>query len=255
MAQADIITERMRLWWKRSGSVGFALLALALYDSRALAQAPVVKPDTVFLDRGFEGGYHAVFIAAADDSIWHQRVAGDIGDVSQNRFVRQQRRMLEELGIRPAPSTGSSHQPLNRVGVKRWNGGYYLYSPSDWSVHRQFQLHAQWLITSETDGPVAHAIVERVPAEPDEAMSFRCVSMISHALDPKRDTVDVVVRQVEGDRGIELWEFTDSYGEVNYELMAPMERARAFPVIVNHSVGMKRKEFNFAEPGPHLLPR
>jgi len=253
MVRAGTTIDRMAFIPGRSPALAFTLFFVLCGPLRARAQSATAPPDTVFLERGTDGGYHAVFIAAAADSIWHQRVAGEIGDVSQNRFVRQQIRMLDELGVRPEAAAASAQQVLNRVAVKRWNGGYYLYSPSDWSGHRQFQLHPQWLITNETDGPLAHAIVQRMPASDDAALRFRCVSMISHALDPKRDTVDVAVRIVEATRGVELWEFSDSYGEVNYELMAPMERAREFQVIVNHSPSMKRKEFGFAAPGPHLL--
>lgn len=208
--------------------------------------------DTLFLERGVEGGYHAVFVAAEDDSVWYGRVAGEIGDVSQGRYVRQQMRMLEELGVRPAAPVEQSG-PQSRVGVKRWNGDYYLYAPSDWAQHRQLQFQARWLFTKETDGPLAHAVVQRLPAAPGEIMRFRSVSMISHALDPRHDTVDVVVRMVEERRGVELWEFTDSAGDVAYELMAPMEQARAFRVIVHHAPAAKRREFAFAAPGPHLI--
>ncbi len=232
-----------------------ALLALCVSGIAAsvAAQKPFHYNDTTFLLRDFRQGYHAVFIAAPDDSVWHRRIASPPGDMRQHGHVRKQQRMLNELGVRSmAPTAGAEPVVIDRVGVVRFEDRFYLYAPSDWMNHRQQQVAGNWLITNETDGPLAHAIVARPASIDGEALHLRCVSMVSHALDPKADTVDVRAWVIDEATGVELWEHRDGYGDARYDLMVPLERATALPVIVNHAPARKAFEFEFAAPGPHL---
>lgn len=234
-----------------------ALLACALSGAVAAeAQKPFIHNDTTFLVRDFRAGYHAVFIAPQADSAWRQRVASPPGDMLQHTHVRKQQRMLAELGIRPtATATASGQGPADYVGVVLHEGRFCLYAPGDWANHRQLQLNGAWLITNETDGPLAHAIVERLEPANGELRHLRCISMVSHALDPKADRVDVRAWRIDEATGVELWEHTDSYGEARYELMVPLDRADALPVIVNHAPGRRAQEMRFEAAGPHLVRR
>ncbi|MBK6342450.1 MAG: hypothetical protein IPF41_07655 [Flavobacteriales bacterium] len=218
------------------------------------AQEPFVHNDTTFLLRDFRTGYHAVFIAAGNDTVWRTRVASDPGDMAQHKHVRLQARALEELNVRPAPMPADQRgRRLDRIGVKRLNGGWSLYAPSDWIYHRQMQVSGNWLVTNEMDGPLAHAIVDRPAPTDGEAIRLRCVSLVSHAMDPRQDTIDVRAWRIDPERGIELWEFRDAYGDCTYEAMAPLEGSSGLPVIVNHRRSGKAREFGFEDPGRHWI--
>ncbi|MBK9175590.1 MAG: hypothetical protein IPM46_04480 [Flavobacteriales bacterium] len=235
-------------------SVAAAVLNIASCVE-GIAQRSFTHNDSTFLDRTFHKGYHAVFVAAPTDTVWRERLAGEPGDMSAHRHIRLQMRTLDELGVRPIGAPAAAELRIDRVAVKRFQGGYCLYAPNNWGLHRRLQLHPQWLITSELDGPLAHAVVGRVVPGGDDGMvrSFRCVSMVSHAMDPKQDTVDVRVWMADGAIGVELWEFRDSYGDALYELMIPLDKAHGLPVVVNHAPSRKWPEFPFEELGPHLL--
>lgn len=258
MVRAGITTRDFIPGMRRSsGLVGQMIAASLLAGScvDAIAQRSFTHNDSTFLERTFDKGYHAVFVAAQEDTVWHERLAGDPGDMSAHRHIRLQIRTLDELGVRPNGASAADAGRIDRVAVKRFQGGYCLYAPNNWGHHRRLQLHPQWLVTSEMDGPLAHAVVEQVAPVGDEGTvrHFRCVSMVSHALDPKQDTVDVRVWTADEAMGVELWEFRDSYGDALYELMIPLDRAHALPVVVNHAPSRKWPEFAFEEPGPHLL--
>lgn len=231
----------------------WAIAALMAFTLASRAQKPFAHNDTTFLLRDFRYGYHAVFFA--DDSIWHARVASDPGDMAQHRHVRLQAKALDELHVRPRMLSGDRvGRRLDRIGVKRCNGGWYLYAPSDWIHHRQLQVSGAWLVTNEADGPLAHAIVERPEPTDGEDIRLRCVSLVSHAMDPEQDTIDVRAWRIDAERGIELWEFRDAHGDCSYEVMAPLDGADRLPVIVNHKPSGKAREFIFEEPGRGLLP-
>lgn len=235
----------------RRGLIGGILVA---GTTTALAQQPFTHNDTTFLLRDFRNGYHAVFIAPERDTSWHRRVAGDPGDMAQHKHVRLQARALDELNVRPAP-VPSDHRESRKdlIGVKRINGGWFLYAPSDWIYHRQLQLSGNWLVTNEMDGPLAHAIVDRPEPTDGEHIRLRCVSLVSHAMDPKQDTIEVRAWRIDPDRGIELWEFCDAYGDCTYDAMAALEASDSLPVIVNHRRSGKAREFSFEEPGRHWI--
>lgn len=248
---------KMRIRQDRTGCAVAALLSVFLCVE-LVAQKSFTHNDSTFLERTFYKGYHAVFVAQPGDTVWRDRLAGDPGDMSSHRHIRLQARTLDELGVRPIGALSAvDGRRIDRVGVKRFQGGYCLYAPNDWGNHRRLQLHPQWLITSEMDGPLAHAVVELRSAGGAGGLlrHFRCISIVSHALDPKRDTVDVRVWMADEAMGLELWEFRDSYGDVQYELMMPLDRVKALPVVVNHAPSRKWPEFLFEEPGPHLLGR
>ncbi|MFZ1694126.1 MAG: hypothetical protein WAT74_13085 [Flavobacteriales bacterium] len=218
------------------------------------AQKPFAHNDTTFLLREFREGYHAVFLS--NDSVWHARVASDPGDMAQHKHVRLQAKALDELRIRPATlPTDPKPSRMDRIGVKRCNGDWHLYAPSDWINHRQLQVSGAWMVTNETDGPLAHAIVERPEPTDGEDIRLRCVSLVSHAMDPKQDTIEVRAWRIDAERGIELWEFCDAYGDCTYDLLAPLDSAHQLPVIVNHRPSGKAREFVFEEPSRSLLQR
>jgi len=229
-----------------------AIAALAAGNARA-QHGFFTHADTTFLTRDSGDGYHAVFRAQPGDPVWLGRVASDPGDMRQHKHVRAQIKALDELRIVPAPGAGT--ETLNRVGVKRLHGGWFLYAPSDWMHHRQMQHIGGWFITNETDGAVAHAVVERLQPAAGEYLRFRCVSLVSHAMDPRADAIEVRVWRVEEASGIELWEFRDAYGDVRHEWMVGLEGAQALPIIVNHSPARKAREFAFEEAGPQDVPR
>ena len=221
------------------------------------AQVPFAHNDSIFLLRTFREGYHAVFIAQPQDSVWAHRTAGPVGDVTRHAYVRSQVRMLDELGIRPLAGAAGSGRWTDWVPVQRLNGAYCLYAPSDWSNHRRAQVHGTWLVTSEMDGPMVHAITgASVPADTARILAhYRCVSLVSHAMDPGDPVRDLLIHRLEDGAGVCLWEFRDSTGDSTYALMAPMHAARGLPAVVNHSPSRKAPEFQFEEPGPHLLRR
>lgn len=233
---------------------GVLLLGALLMGQAARGQKPFAYNDTTFVVRDFRQGYHAVFYAAPHDSVWYARIASPPGDMRRHGHVQKQMRMLHELGIRPVP-VGIDAPPRDYVGAVLFDDRFQLYAPSDWAQHRQQQLHGAWLITNEPDGPLAHAIVGRPPLAEGELLHLRCVSMVSHALDPKADTVEVRAWRIDEAVGVELWEHRDSYGDARYELMVPLDRARALPVLVNHAPGRKVREVEVVQPGPRLLER
>lgn len=220
----------------------------------AMAQKPFFEhADTTFLLRDFREGYHAVFVEGPDRTEWHRRVAADPGDMATHKHVRAQMRALEELRVRPAVHADGGR--LDRVGVNRLRGQWYLYAPNDWANHRQLQVSGPWLITNESGGALAHAIVGRPEPVDGEWLSLRCVSLVSHAMDPRSDTVAVRAWSVDPEAGVELWEFRDAYGDASYQLLVPLDRAQVLPVLVNHASARKAAEVEFEEPGPHLLRR
>ncbi|MFN3876531.1 MAG: hypothetical protein ACK4L7_11545, partial [Flavobacteriales bacterium] len=160
-----------------------ALLACAhALAAISAAQRTFTHNDTTFLLRDFREGYRAVFIAAAFDTVWLQRLAAPPGDMQRHPYVRKQQRMLAELGIRPmAVAPGPADGLADYIGVVLHEGRFFLYAPSEWVNHRQQQVGLQWLITKEADGPLAHAIVGRVAPVNGELLHLRCVSMLSHA--------------------------------------------------------------------------
>jgi hypothetical protein len=233
-----------------------AFAAGLLAMGAAQGQRTFVHADTTFIERSFRVGYHAVFIASPNDSIWYERVAGPTGDATAAPFVRKQQRMLLELGFKPAAALGGRPgRWQDWVGVKRWNGAWYLYAPSDWGYHRQAQVHPQCIVTSEMDGPLLHSIVEHGPGDPPLLLDERCVSMVSNAFDPRAPQVSVRVHPLDEASGVCLWEFVDGGGERTYEAMVPRDRARELPLIVNWSPSRKQPELVFEEVGPALLSR
>lgn len=229
---------------------GIALVTCAA----AAAQKPFFQhADTTFLLRDFREGYHAVFVEEPGKREWHGRVAADPGDMANHKHVRAQMRALEELRVRPAAPDDAAR--LDRVGVNLLHERWYLYAPSDWINHRQLQVSGPWLITNESSGALAHAIVGRAAPKDGEWLNLRCVSLVSHAMDPRQDTVEVRAWVADAEAGVELWEFRDAYGDARYELLVPLDRAHALPVLVNHSPARKAREVVFQEPGPHLLRR
>lgn len=232
----------------------WAAVAWLTVASALQAQKPFTHNDTTFLLRDFREGYHAVFLS--NDSVWRARVASDPGDMAQHKHVRLQTKALDELRVRPA-ALPANHRLVrtDRIGVKRFNDDWYLYAPGDWINHRQLQVSGAWMVTNETDGPLAHAIVERPEPSDGEDIRLRCVSLVSHAMDPKQDTIEVRAWLIEPVRGIELWEFCDAYGDCTYDLLAPLGSAGQLLVIVNHRPGGKASEFVFEEPSRSLLQR
>ncbi|HRD52474.1 MAG TPA: hypothetical protein PKY96_07490, partial [Flavobacteriales bacterium] len=209
----------LRPWAAAAWLVGAAALQ---------AQKPFTHNDTTFLLRDFREGYHAVFLS--NDSVWRARVASDPGDMAQHKHVRLQAKALDELRVRPAALPANPElERKDRIGVKRWNGDWYLYAPSDWINHRQLQVSGAWMVTNETGGPLAHAIVERPEPSDGEDIRLRCVSLVSHAMDPKQDTVEVRAWRIDAERGVELWEFCDAHGDCTYDLLAPLGSAGQLP--------------------------
>lgn len=236
---------------------GFWPLITALVcTSQASGQAPFLVNDTTFLLReDKDTGYHAVFIAAPSDTMWYERLAAPVGDMTRERWVRLQLEALDELGKRPVPILPQS-QPIEKdwVAVKRIGGEHFLYAPSDWGYHRRMQVGEKAVVTSGMEGAEAHVIVGG-DGWVDGTYRLRCVSLVSRSMDPGRDTVDVVGHPLPGNDHLTLWTFRDSYGESTYELMTPLRYAPGFRVVVNHSRDRKQAEFGFDEAGPNWLQR
>ncbi|MEO8588008.1 MAG: hypothetical protein ABI432_01450 [Flavobacteriales bacterium] len=222
------------------------------------AQDPFVKNDTTFLQRDTIGGYHAVFFAATGDSSLYDQVAWPIADLSEDKWVMSQRKALDGLG-KKSPGVVSTEYFSRRdwVVVRRWKGAYCLYQPSDFGNHFRIQQFPRLIITDEPEGLAAFVVVGYPTVLTDSlpGLNYPCVSLVSHAMDPKRDTVEVRLHQLDAATGLTLWEFADASGDVRYELMIPRKNALMLPLIVNYSPARKAREWVFDEVGPELLKR
>ena len=220
-----------------------------------LAQDPFVLNDTTFLQRDAVGPYHAVFIASAGDTTWYNKVAAPVPDLSEHKWVMSQRKALDDMG-KKAPGVASMDYFPRRdwVRVKRWKGAYYLYKPSDFSYHFRLQQFPRLIITDEADGPLAHVVLAFQTAHKDmPGWDYRCVSLVSHAFDPKNDTLVVSLDRLDPTTEVTLWRFADAGGDVRYELMVPREKAHLLPLIVNYSPAQKAREFQFDEVDAEFL--
>ncbi len=212
-----------------------------------LAQDQFVLNDTTFLQRDTVGPYHAVFIAAAGDTARYNKVAGPIADLYEHKWVMSQRKALDDMGKKsPGVRSTESFPRRDWVRAVRWQGVYYLYHPSDAINHFRIQQFPRLIITDEVDGPLAHVVVDLPVADKSiPVVNYPCVSLVSHAFDPKHDTLDVSLHQLDPTSEVTLWTFTDAGGDVRYELMVPRKSAYLLPLIVNYSPAQKAREFQF----------
>ncbi|HMC96186.1 MAG TPA: hypothetical protein VKG92_00890, partial [Flavobacteriales bacterium] len=196
--------------------------------------------------------------AAEGDTAWYDGIAGPVPDLSEHKWVLSQRKALDELGKKSPPIASTEYfSQQDWVVVRRWKGKCYLYKPSDFINHFRIQQFPRFIITDETDGPFVHLVVGYPETLSDSlpGVSYPCVSLVSHAMDPKQDIVNVRLHPLDPRTGLTLWEFADTSGDVRYELMVPRKNARMLPLIVNYSPAQKAHELEFDEVGPDLLKR
>lgn len=215
------------------------IISVLLYS---ISSAQFKQNDTLFFVRELNDSmYHRVFIDTNKKSIFYTYVS----DFNISGFdVDTYKRSLDYLysrKLRPK-KLALPDIPREWVMLETYKGQIYVYSPADYYGHYKVKITDSLWIDWTGEGPEA-TYVQKITRLTPSTYQFTLRSEMF----PRRE---ILIRYIDKEKGIALFQIK-KYNpalkkyEVQYQLMADVQKMRNIPLLVNTCDTQKQNELEF----------
>ncbi|MDX2068128.1 MAG: hypothetical protein SFV55_06855 [Haliscomenobacter sp.] len=192
--------------------------------------------DTSFIFKNTANGvYHAIFIEQKPDSKYYDWIADLNFKQLEQKNYSTSIKSLKGKNSKPLAKYDLGDLPRRWCLLYRYNGQFYLYSPSDYMGNENVAITDSTYNICYSDGPLTNRIIAF--AKPNAATYQFKLSGYNNTQKTIR------IHMVDKKRGIAVFENPAAEPKQRYRFMVQADKAKNFPMIINYCKTQKQLEF------------
>lgn len=178
--------------------------------------------------------YHAIFIEPNKDSKYYDYIA----DFKFNRYDEREHaayiKTLKEQTSAPFSHFNYGKLPLKWCSLYRYQGQFYVYSPSDYIANYKVAISDSTFIAFP--GEIVVNRIQSFEQKNAKTYHFKFITFQN-----KKESV--IIHWIDHKKGIAIFEMPGAMPQHRYEFMVQADKVKNFPLIVNYCDKEKQEEF------------